>query len=228
MMFPQFKNKVLQSGKTGFTLIEVLVATTILLVIVILVSMVFQGSNTAFQAGSRKIASQTLIRNIIGMISRELSQAVDASDYPGMESLVSINTGSTITFLAMAGTPKKDMPDSTGAGTHEEHELQLITYSYEGGRISRTAQNVKCTSGQGTDNQGRWGTTGSPVVSYLNSNSQKENLNSFQFTVVNEDCIEIWASVESTHKLSFVSARSAGYDGQFGTSDDIIVGGNPQ
>lgn len=241
MFFPRSINNYTETRKSGFTLIEVLVATTILLVIVILVSMVFQGSNAAFQAGNRKIASQTLMRNIIGMISRDLTQAVDPEDYPGLESSVSIKTGQKISFLALTGTPGKNRPNSTGAGTHDERALQIITYEYSAGRMKRTVDEV--TSSYGSDGA-IWSKSGTSSSTYLNSESDPLNSFLFQVKFYNSkgkeytptgnsgghwlpDCVEIMTSVNSTRKVSFAAARSAGKDKQFGTDDDIVVGGNP-
>ena len=47
--------------RRGFSLIEILIATTILLVIVILASMVFQQTTGAYQSGERKVNAQVAL-----------------------------------------------------------------------------------------------------------------------------------------------------------------------
>ena len=68
-------------GSSGFSLVEILVATTILLVIVVLVSMVFQQQSAAFQAGVDRTQGQSALRSVMGMVSRDLSLAVDSEDF---------------------------------------------------------------------------------------------------------------------------------------------------
>jgi prepilin-type N-terminal cleavage/methylation domain-containing protein len=66
-------------GKKGFSLIEILISTAILLVIVVMVSMVFQQQSAAFQSGTDRVKGQASLRNAMGMIVRDLSLAVTNS-----------------------------------------------------------------------------------------------------------------------------------------------------
>lgn len=232
-------------GSAGFTLIEVLVATTILLVIVILVSMVFQGSNAAFQTGNRKIKSKALARNIIGMISRDLTQAVETSDYPGLEEAADFGpvnganfTTRSITFLALSGKPGNST-GSASASASSERALQLITYEFStsGNRAKRSVKNVSYNS-----SNDKWVLAGSARSMYLNDDDDGLYGSGCGFRTVYydnngnrlsgasnrrlPDCVEIKVSISPEMSYSFVTARSAGKDKQFGTDDDIVVGAN--
>ena len=77
-----------------------MVATTILLVIVILASLVFQQTTGAYQTGERKVNAQVALRNVIGTMTRDLALAVDSRDYPGVNNSFS---GNSMTFVALTG-----------------------------------------------------------------------------------------------------------------------------
>ncbi len=61
-------------------MIEVLISTSVLMVIVVLVSIVFQQSNGAFRQGRDKVESRTILRSAFGIISRDLAMAVVDED----------------------------------------------------------------------------------------------------------------------------------------------------
>lgn len=103
----------------GFSLIEVLVATTILIIIVLMVSMVFQQSIGSWSSGSRRADSQMIMRTIVGSIERDLVNAIPDEG--------NVWNNNKISFLAVAGTPQGANPSA----------IQEITYSYSGGIVSR-------------------------------------------------------------------------------------------
>ena len=106
--------------RAGFSLIEVLVATTILIVIVMMVSMVFHQSIGSWSSGTRRADSQMVVRTILGSIQRDLANAIpdDGNTW----------NNSKISFYAIAGTPEEG-PHATA--------IQQITYSYSGGYVTR-------------------------------------------------------------------------------------------
>ena len=210
-----------RAGRAGFTLIEILVATAILLVIVVLASMVFQQTTGAYQSGERKVAAQVALRNIIGSITRDLAQAVDSSAYDGLD-INDLSSGSSITFLALTGTPGLD-----DAG-NPVRTVQVITYSYDRGSrvVTRKQRATTCANG-------RWDMTG-PETS-VDLNDANSALSDFAFEVRGDnlipDCVYIRAEMETTDRISSVGAGSGGRNGQFESgdekSDDIYVGLNP-
>lgn len=65
-------------SRAAFSLIEVLVATTLLVIIVIMVGMVFRQSTLSWDSGIARADGSMLVRSVVGAIERELRCAVDA------------------------------------------------------------------------------------------------------------------------------------------------------
>lgn len=108
-------NKRSPRARSGFSLIEVLIATTVLLVIMVLVSMVFQQSSGAFRDGRGKVEAQNALRTALGTVTRDLAMAVVDPDNAW--------NGNSITFCV----PTKESTD-------------LITYSFSGGTLRRNVE----------------------------------------------------------------------------------------
>lgn len=195
-------------------MVEVLVATTILMIIVMILSMIFQQSSGAYQSGARVVKSQTVLRGVLGAVARDLTLAVDSRGYPGIEN--SFGSGS-IKFVALTGSP-----DASGRRT-----AQWIEFSNAGGYVTRRAGDLKWTP---TTGGGTW-SRGPLTSSVLNP---QEPLTGFTFEIVREPGlsgdalplrVDIQGSIETSGKATLVSGRSAGKDREFDTEDDIIVGG---
>ena len=202
-------------GSGGFSLIEILIATTILLVIVVLASMVFQQTTGAYQTGERKVNAQVALRNVLGSITRDLALAVDSSKYEGLN-VNSIGNGHAVTFLALTGTPGVDKGKVV-------RTVQKISYSFAGGVVKRTEQNT-------TVEDGTWKTTGNAVEAELNDGNENP-LTDFSFESVGDgnlpECVVIRAEMETKDKISSVGAGSGGKRGWGYEDDDIYVGFNP-
>lgn len=202
-------------GSSGFSLVEILVATTILLVIVVLVSMVFQQQSAAFQAGVDRTQGQSALRSVMGMVSRDLSMAVDSEDYLGLPPNEFLSE--SLSFLALTGVDGKNNAGEDSEGTLS---LQLIKYSYSSKVVSREVSNVSFT-------KGGWKTSGSKK-SALNSKSNP--INDLKFIVEGgtstmPNNIRILASTKANTTASPVSGHSAGPNSLWNDDDDIFVGG---
>ncbi|MGN0887148.1 MAG: type II secretion system protein J, partial [Candidatus Spyradenecus sp.] len=68
-------------GRRGFSLIEVLVAMTILTVIVLIVAGIFQQTGLAWTLGLRRADAQAVTRAVVGAISRDLAMMVDPANF---------------------------------------------------------------------------------------------------------------------------------------------------
>lgn len=187
---------------SGFTLMEILVATTILLVIVVMCSMVFQQQSGAFQSGRDKVSSQSALRTVLSSVLRDLSCAV----YDERNSF----SGSSISFYANIGdgedgkSPKKKVTYSGGAKItrHVEGEETAVLYESGNGKPPITMTFEK-TDGYFTDSDGR-------ETSYPRSVSAR-------------------LSVPTSSSSVNISARSLGQNRRDDTSgdkvgDDIWVG----
>lgn len=207
--------KLQVKGSSGFSLVEILVATTILLVIVVLVSMVFQQQSTAFQSGVDRTQGQSALRSVMGMISRDLSLAVDSEDYPDLSK--NKFSSSSLSFLAMTGVVGKNCEGDDSEGTLA---LQLIKYSYSSKVVSREVVDI-------VFNNGGWKTSSSKKSSL---NSKNNPINSLTFTVdggssTMPNSVRILASTKADSSTSPVSGHSAGPNGAWNDNDDIYAGG---
>jgi len=205
------------NSKSGFSLIEVLISTAILLVIVVMVSMVFQQQSAAFQTGEDRVQSQATLRNIMGMISRDLSQAIDPAQYQSLSEISDSDgkskfSSSEIQFFATSGNATE--------GTL----VQNIKYSFSGSAVTRT-----CTDWE-VDNNGKW-KKGNKASSRLNHPTTSP-LDSFAFDIDGDsdypERVAIRAAIRNTSHASAVSGQCAGPDKRFGTRDDIYVGEKKQ
>ena len=165
--FRSVSRTVAVAGRSGFSLIEVMVAMTILAVIVVMTAVVFQQSSLAWRRGTRSAEGNMTLRALIGVIQRELTQAVDAREFweddqvhPQIHFDV---TPSTVQFVILAS-------DVENASTRAP---RLILYSYAGGGLTRVETEIEV-------NGGRWRTRspGPPIV--LNA-AEKMEFSRFEF-----------------------------------------------
>lgn len=157
--------------KAGFSLVEILIATTILLVIVMMVSMVFQQQSAAFQSGEDRVKGQAAIRNIVGMIVRDLSLAVDSASITNLPASVFNDFKSDeIKFFATTGEAGVSVNGDDNA--NDTSVLQYINYSLQ--RVGNNKIRVK-----------------RKVTDYrLKANWSWEKGNSVETTLNNEDYLE--------------------------------------
>jgi len=118
----------------GFSMVEVLVASTILVVIVMMLGMLFQQTSLAWRTGQRRADSYKGLRTIIGAFQRDASAAVDEESIPkelrdkigGSQKL----DGLPLAFYTLRGTyfgnDDKDNP--------ARRALTYVTYSSSGKR----------------------------------------------------------------------------------------------
>jgi len=204
-----------KSGRGGFTLIEILVATTILLIIVMLMSMVFQQSSGAYQSGTTRVNAQKVLRIILGVISRDMTLAADSRSYPGLDQQFDAYKAA---FVALTGNP-----DAAG-----RRAPQWIEFSYADGKVTR-----RCTDLKWDEPGKKWtkvAAAGTQQESVLNPD---HDLVYFSFGITDHPQdkaglplrVEVYGEIETSGKFSFARGRSAGSDREWGTDDDIIAGG---
>ena len=210
-------------GKGGFTLIEILVATTILLVIVIIASLVFQQTTGAYDTGERKVNANVILRNVVGAITRDMALAVDSDDYPGLSANQWDASG--VRFVALTGRPGSDAAGVENEETKTCRTPHVITYDSTG---TRTDVATSCTGG-------RWSTQGQRVTASLyDSSSSGVTDFSVSFHPVFDagngstlpDCVYVRAELETEGETSVVGAGSGGSRG-WGSGDEIWVGIKP-
>ena len=206
-------------GRGGFSLVEILVATTVLLIIVMLVSMIFQQTNAAYQSGTVRVEAMMELRSVVGTIARDLTLAVNSDHYPGGAFMNEFRADS-LQFVALTGTP-----DNTGKRTP-----QWIEYAYTGMRVNRRCWDMICT--RRDDGTLHWNTAGAAQESVLNpSQGLVVRFERFPPTETSMLPLRVDIECEVVHpgRNSAISARAAGKNRRFEPSDapvdDIVIGG---
>jgi len=181
------------------------------MVIVLMMSMVFQQTSGAVESGTRRVASQTALRNILGVIARDLALAVDSGDYPGIDNMFISPGGKRVGFVALTGTPEKRM-------------LQWIEFRCVNQSVQRSCGDLIWEPAQK-----KWRY---PAANWVSLNPD-DPLRSFAFEPVlppNASPVAfplqvgVQGSLASRGGASHVSGQSAGKDRKFDTEDDIFVG----
>jgi len=203
-----------QGRRRGFTLMEILVAMTILAIIILIVSGIFQQSSTAWEAGERKTELNMEGRAAIDLMAQELANAV--ADPVLCSNIVysSIVQGPKITFWTM------------GLATNGERVVRNVEYEFGGGTITRLCRNPN-PNGNSYPTPFLPGST--PAI-------LAENVSSLRFTTPGgasfrtnlPTWVDIDLSLSKGGRYSIIKAWSSGLDGVSGgpndtsdTSDDV-------
>jgi len=97
---------------------ELLMSVTVLILVVMMLALIFQQTNTAWGVGTRKTGSETALRMILSVLERDLSHAVDDTKFGG-----GLNSFSSApTFVSLEGTNRLPV---------------LIKYSINGSDLTR-------------------------------------------------------------------------------------------
>ena len=196
--------------RSAFSLIEVLVATALLVMIVGMIGFVFRQSSMSWDSGIRRAEGASRVRAVVGAIERDLRAAVDAREF-GMTQSFSRNN---LTFVALLE------PEN---GKDDQRVPTRITYT-GGTSVMRTAARLTC-------NGGSWSTGGGTDSSTLLEDDGNANI-SIRFDCVDPpdatpgglpSYVTIYAELETKDEFSGLGVRSYGPDGQPNTRDDIVV-----
>ncbi len=138
-----------QHGAPGFSLIEVMVATAVLLVVVLMVGAVFRQASSSWDGGYARAEGGMIVRGVLGSIQRELSQAVDGRRFPGAwdhaedDGPVYVG-GGTLEFI-------RPHFDQEKKPTQEEEKKRekylLVTYRATSGKVEREQMELKWNEG---------------------------------------------------------------------------------
>lgn len=203
-----------KGNRNGFSMIEVLVASSILIVIVMMLAMLFQQTSVAWRTGLIRSRGYAQLRSYVGTIQRDATAAIDARNLPAK--LLESNgkqsfTSGKISFYTLSGD-------------ENERSLNYITHDLSGTREHKVLA---------LDGNGKWDTvSSSDVLKFLSdSNSDDPDINPLRFEFKWEKngsysdelplYIKVDAQVTQKGKLYQVGAASAGPDKIWGTKDDI-------
>lgn len=194
-------------NRKGFSLIEVLVATALLVMVVGMIGFVFRQSSMSWDSGIRRAEGTTQIRAVIGAIERDLRSAVDAREF-GMKN----DFGkSSATFVALL--EPEDM---------DERVPVQVSYTI-GDKVTRKASVLSYSSGS-------WSASGGGDSAELLENDSADAVIHFEFDPVSGDdkdglpaYVTIRAELTTVDKFSNFKVISFGRDGKENTRDDIVL-----
>lgn len=213
------KNRNL-SRCAGFSMVEVLVASTILVVIVVMLGMLFQQTSLSWRVGVKRADGFMQVRALIGAIQRDASAAVDARFISAeLKSQLGGDTQSftdPLKFYTLSGTTEPEQ------NADVMRALKFVTYNLSSG--ARTEDILKAGGGKKTlksnvlPSSGRVGNTSSTkAVNIQAYYGQGNDLESDGLPMY----ITFQANVSASGASLDIGAASAGPDKIWGTKDDI-------
>lgn len=208
----------------GFSLIEVLVAMTILSIIVLIVAGIFQQTGLAWSLGLKRADAQSVTRAVVGALGRDLAMMVDPYNFVMMDGETPLTSESD---LAAEGKlsggldfwilrPPTD-PDEQlkGSGNGALRELIRVTYS-GGSSVTRKEEPYDGGKNTSTTYALKGGSITFETVS--GSNYDAAFNSSYPLPAVK---IKIKPQTPPTVNDYEIAVASCGPDGKWGTEDDI-------
>lgn len=206
-------------GRAGFSMVEVLVASTILVVIVMMLAMLFQQTGLAWRTGVQRADAFVQLRSLVGALQRDAAAAIDEREIP--TELRAKLGGSQrfsgdLQFYTLTGT---GFPET---GNTPYRTLTYVTYGTDGLRTERklkadgtaepaTSFNVMTTASRSIDPSKPSITVGD-FDDYYASGMNSAGLPLY---------VRVQASVRPSGYTLDIGAASAGPDKTWGTRDDI-------
>lgn len=123
----------MKKNRQGFTLIEVMVATAVLLIMVVMIGTLFTQSSSAWDTGYARAEGGMIVRGVVGAISRDLNTLIDGRPFEGVwTSSDSVEVSdSSLSFISMKAGEDEDA-----------REPHLIEYS-AGSSVTRKETPLK-------------------------------------------------------------------------------------
>ncbi len=207
----------------GFSLVEVLVAMTILSIIVLIVAGIFQQTGLAWSLGLKRADAQSVSRAVVGALGRDLAMMVDPYNFVQLDEETPLTSDDFGTKGKLSGgldfwilRPPTDADTLLKGGSGGAlRELVHVTYTggasvkrteepYDGGNSSTTTYALK---------------GGSVTFSSVSDSGYGDAFNSFYDRPA--VLIKIEPSTPPTVNDYEIAVASCGPDGKWGTEDDI-------
>ncbi len=93
----------LNKTRCGFTLLELLMAITALMLMVLMLALVFQQTHGTWGSGIRQAGAETTLRSVLGILERDLTHAVDATAF-GLDAQYNAFGPANLQFVTLDGT----------------------------------------------------------------------------------------------------------------------------
>ncbi len=213
------------SRSPGFTLIEVLVATAVMAVMVVMIGGLFQQASSSWDAGYIRAEGGMAVRAVVGALTRDVATAVDGRRF-GLNAPVEVS-GSSITLYRLAPGAVGGSRDIvkvvyTGGSTVKRTVGSSSSTIYSGGTGSNGA---KFTFSAGPEPDGTEETAvARPYEKRYYDASGGSKASDFPSEVLwNVPYVKVRCELTRSGTFSGLTVRSIGRDGEEGSQDDIIV-----
>ena len=229
-------------SRRGFSLIEILVAMSILVVIVLIVGGLFQQTSLAWTLGMQRATEQSNVRAVAGALGRDLATMVDPGNfaiYPSKngdgqaaaleaglgEKTAAIGASGTLTFWALQA------PDLFDDDTQDtSRELVQIEYAASGSTVTRKVSAYDPTSGSLSETESQGGSSstfdlGDGSVEFEAIEFTSDEFSSPYGSTVAGVRIKISPAKPAAIDGYEIYVGSCGPDGVKGTEDDIYPWG---
>ncbi len=217
--------------RRGFSLMEVLVAMSILSIIVLIVARIFQQTSLAWSVGLNRAASQSSTRAIVGALSRDLMMAVDPSSFlPMNEDGRTEATGAALEQTTVENNTLEfyilRVPSAMESSANKaERGLAFVRYSGLGGSTVRreeipVAGDGSLDEGKKTSSSFDIGDEGQVMVEKVTlPNDDNADATSYGDAMGVE--VVIRPATPDTVDDYEILVGSCGPDGRWGTDDDL-------
>ena len=215
----------------GFSMIEVLVASSILVIIVMMMGMLFQQGSSAWRVGAKRSDGFMKVRTFLGALERDISQAVDVNALIAARRAPTYGNGS--------GGNKDPINLNKNNQKFSGKELKFLTFSNPTNRLSWVTYDLGSFTREEKvliPENNSWKTLSSRKK-LIDTSANGASLPQFgSVTAVWDDgngnptttekewlpmYIKFDATFESADTALDIGAESAGPDGRFDTDDDI-------
>ncbi len=221
-------------GAAGFSLIEVMVATGVLLVVVLMVGAVFRQASSSWDGGYARAEGGMIVRGVLGAIQRDLSQAVDGRRFLEDWDVPVKVSGGEVQFVR----PYFDQET-------KEEQYHLVTYTAGAGSVKRKWQLLKWNNTDKTWSAGKGGDD--DVEIYKDGKGMRPGYGfRARFEIAGDEVtdpgvglgpdgkpkkgvfwtvptVSLRVDLVRTGSFSGLRVRSLGRDGKKDTDDDILV-----
>lgn len=133
----------------GFSLIEVMVATAILMVVVLMVGSIFTQASSAWDSGYSHAEGGAALRGVAGALTRDLQTAVDMRDFFPNETAPIVTSGSSIEFVSLKINDRQPGDSATSSEGEAPREFVRIKYTVTDGKVQREESKLKRTTNSG-------------------------------------------------------------------------------
>ncbi len=126
-----------RSRAAGFSLIEVMVATAILMVVVLMVGSIFTQASSAWNSGYSHAEGGAALRGVAGAMNRDLQTAVDMRDFFPNENAPIKASARSLEFVSLKINDRQPGSGSSGGDASSPREYVLVEYSVGGDSVTR-------------------------------------------------------------------------------------------